>query len=228
MKPFLFFILTATAALVPGPQSAAQEMSMGGKPVPAAPPTTPTAAKPVSRAQEILNRFDKNKDGRLDDDEKADAHEVMLQEQMAKEAPPASAEGIGYFQALALELFDRNHDGQIDEAERAAATAFVERGDLAVTRETLLRRFDLNRDGKLDEAERRESQAYASEHRGELMREILLKRYDVNLNGQFEPEEKTAIRADLMNVPVLPALEAARGPEQTSARSSGDATKPGR
>lgn len=219
MKTFSLLILIAAVAIMPASRSAAQEMNPVGKAV--SPPSTPASAKPVSRAAEILKRFDKNNDGRLDDDEKTDAHEVMLLEQMAKEAPPASAQGLGYFPELALELFDRNHDGQIDDGERADATAFLEKEDPAAVRETLLRRFDQNRDGKLDDPERRESEAYATEHRGELMREVLLKRYDANVNGQLEPEEKTAIRAAFISMPISPEPErpAPRGAAQTPGRT---------
>ena len=174
----------------------------GSMPLP--PNSASSSTKLGTRAEEILKRFDKNRDGRLDDDEKADAHDVMLQETMAKEAPPPSAQGLAYFQELAVELFDRNHDGRIDDAERVAATGFVERSDALATQETLLSRFDRNRDGKLDDFERRESQAFAVEHRGEFMREVLLKRFDANSNGRFEPEEKTAIRAAFMSMPALP------------------------
>lgn len=209
MKTLPLFLCAAAAfTFGSAERSRAEEMNPAAKSTSPAPPAA-GVMKPVSRAAEILQRFDKNRDGRLDDDERADAHDVMLQEQMAKEAPPASAQGLGYFPELALELFDRNHDGQLDEGERAAAMAFLERGDPDATRETLLRRFDQNRDGKLDDPERREAAAYAVEHRGELLREVLLRRYDANANGQLEPEEKTAVRAAFMSTPLLPELESA-------------------
>jgi Ca2+-binding EF-hand superfamily protein len=186
--------IAVAAAFLATPGSIAEEMMAPEKSPPAA-KAAPGPAKPVSRSEEILQRFDKNHDGRLDDDEKADAHEVMLQEQMGKEEQQASAQALKEWEALASDLFDRNFDGRIDPVERLEALAFVERDDPAAVRETLLLRFDRNRDGKLDEAEQREANAYATEHRGELMREVLFKRYDVNANGHFEPEEKMAIRA---------------------------------
>lgn len=217
MKTFPLFVLAA-ATVIFAEAGMAQDMSDRGKAV--ARQAATSAPKAGSRTAEILKRFDKNKDGRLDDDERAEAHETMLQEQMAKEAPPPGAQGLGYFPELALELFDRNHNGQLDEDERTEAGAFVERGDPEATREALRRRFDQNRDGKLDDAERRESAAYAIEHRGELMREVLFKRYDANGNGQLEPEEKTAVRAALMTTPV-PAGPETPGPHAAT-------TTPGR
>src|SRR5688572_8516315 len=170
MKPWLLFTAMAAFSGMGLTGGKAQEMMMNEKPA-----VVPTpAAKPLSRAEEILIRFDRNADGRLDDDEKTDAHHIMLLEQMAKEAPPPERRGLGYLQSLAVELFDRNQDAKIDEEERAAATAFLEHGDPAVTREALLIRSDRNRDGKLDEVEERESRAFAVEHLGELMHDVLL------------------------------------------------------
>ncbi|MEO7413649.1 MAG: hypothetical protein ABIZ81_09850 [Opitutaceae bacterium] len=226
MKKLISLCLTGSFVLSISLPGKAQEMMSGENPVATKGAQTrsqpaSSSTKPLSRAEEILKRFDKDRDGRLDEDEKADAHDVMLQEQMAKEAPPPAAQGLAYFQELALELFDRNHDGRIDEPERAEATGFVERGDATATRETLSNRFDRNRDGKLDDFERRESEAYVVEHRGELLKEILLKRFDANGNGQLEPEEKTALRAALMSAPTLP-MEVERAAQPTSA-----AKKPG-
>lgn len=193
---FVFASITTTGAI------RAEEAMSAPKPLAIA-TGMPAAANPANRAEEILKRFDKNGDGRLDDDEKADAHEAMLQETMAKEAPPETVRSLAHFRPLALELFDRDQDGTLDEAEQTAATAFLESGEVAVTREVLLTRFDANRDGKLDDNERREAQAFAVEHRGELLQEVLLRRFDVNGNRQLDPEEKTAVRAALMTSVVL-------------------------
>jgi Ca2+-binding EF-hand superfamily protein len=217
MKPLLLFTLAAVLATSRS-MGTAQEMMSGEKSPSSLAAVPAPVAKTLSRADEILQRFDKNGDGRLDDDEKADAHEVMLQERMAKELPPAELQGLGYFQSLAVELFDRNHDGRIDESERSDATIFLERGDLMVTQETLTARFDRNRDGKLDDPERREAQAYAIEHQGEFMREVLLKRFDGNGNGQLEAEEKTAVRAAFMAMPTPQSLPA--GEERDSRQTT--------
>ena len=221
-SPALAFVF---ASLLVSAGVCAEEAMTDGKPPSARPPgsaaaTVPTStlapAKPVSRAAEILKRFDKNGDGKLDDDEKADAHETMLQEQMAKEATTAFSRGLGVYQALALELFDRNHDGRLDENERLDALAFVQQRTDGAMREALLKRFDRNNDGKLDDAERRESENYAEEHRGELMQEVLLKRFDKNANGELDPDEKTTIR-EAFAAPVAvakPPVSPAGAPEE--------------
>jgi Ca2+-binding EF-hand superfamily protein len=198
-------VLTATVAGLflalglPG-----QETMMGENPGQTeARETVPSEAKAparqLSRAEEVLKRFDKNRDGKLDEDERADAHEVMLQEQTAKSAKavsPGGPRGFGPFQATALELFDRNRDQQLDAAERLRASAFLQQHDEAL-RQVTLTRFDKNTDGRLDETERHASQNFAAEQRGELMRDVLLKHYDANANGQLDAGEKVEIQKGL-------------------------------
>src|SRR5882672_4410553 len=61
------------------------------EPKPAEKPAAPApAAMKRSRAAELLQRFDLNHDGKLDEDELAAAHEVMLKEQMDRQAALAA------------------------------------------------------------------------------------------------------------------------------------------
>ncbi len=83
----------------------------------------------------LIQRYDRNHDGRLDADELAAAHESMLNEKQGGGAG-------GAFRAALVRRFDRNGDGRLDKTERAAA------------RQALLARFDTNHDGRLDEDER--------------------------------------------------------------------------
>ena len=101
-----------------------------------------------ARDADLLKRFDKNGDGKLDEDELADAHEIMRDEQMARMegTAPEAREKI-------LERFDTNRDGRLDEEERAAMRKALAEGQAAF-RARLMERFDLNHDGKLDPAER--------------------------------------------------------------------------
>jgi len=107
----------------------------------------------------ILQRFDKNHDGKLDEDETADAHEAMLQEQMGRQAAIAAAPGGDQARQRALAMFDKNHDGRLDDEERAEmekanrAQGLGPAGVPVAGRERFVRLFDKNGDGKIDDAE---------------------------------------------------------------------------
>jgi Ca2+-binding EF-hand superfamily protein len=102
-------------------------------------PQAARSAAPDSAQIELLQRYDKNHDGKLDEAELAAAHESMLQAGFNR---PAGGERAGRRQAWLIKHFDRNGDGKLDEAERAEA------------RRVILERFDTNHDGRLDEDER--------------------------------------------------------------------------
>ena len=92
------------------------------------------------RGKRLLERFDKDGDGKLSPEEKKAAFEQF------------KANRPEMYQKL-LEKFDKNGDGKLDENERAAAKeAFKERsGEM---RKKVLEKFDKNGDGKLDENEK--------------------------------------------------------------------------
>lgn len=96
---------------------------------------TPSAAITANEA-ELLQRYDTNHDGKLDEAELAAAHEAML-----KEGATAKGQG-GRFRPAMLKRFDKNGDGQLEESERAEM------------RKYFLTRFDKNGDGRLDDDER--------------------------------------------------------------------------
>lgn len=151
-------VLAATLFLVPA--RGAEEMKPGEKSV------APPPAMKANRAEEILRRFDLNHDGKLDEDEAAAAHEVMLKEQLDRQAAQTAGPNAGRFFERMLAMFDQNHDGRLDDDERAAARKYAEEhglGEGGPTREMLIKRFDLNGDGQLDEAERAALQKFLSE-----------------------------------------------------------------
>jgi hypothetical protein len=120
---------------------------------------------PASRGAEVLKRYDKNGDGRLDDDERADAREAMMAEQIDRQMarPAAAAGGVEVYRARVLALFDRNQDGRLDDEERAAAQKFAEDRTAApaeTLREELFKRFDRNANGRIDAAERPAAQEF--------------------------------------------------------------------
>src|SRR5215207_9004749 len=123
--------------------------------------------KAEKRAEAMLKRFDKNGDGRIDDDERADAKEIMLQEQVeritAQSTLPAA---LAPFRTEIMEMFDKNRDGRLDDEERNSAQRYATRQDRPVIEvEDLNKRFDKNGDGTIDAGERATIDRFLSELR---------------------------------------------------------------
>jgi Ca2+-binding EF-hand superfamily protein len=192
-------ILTCVAAL--GFRAQAEERK----------PDFPGRDKPVApiRQKLMMQRFDKNKDGRLDDIEKAE---------MKKE------------HQRILEQFDKDNDGRLDLEERKAfmqerRKKFGPRpgGDAAKgpqkdrpdaprmnpqRHQQILEKFDANDDGKLDEQERR---AAFKKHRERMGRErkgadggppserhkMMLERFDADNDGRLNQQERAKMRSEM-------------------------------
>lgn len=157
------------------------------------------AAKAARKADELLKRFDQNRDGRLDDDERANAKDAMMQEQLDRQMARVNAGpgGSERFRAQALALFDANKDGRLDDDERAEAQKFAEaRQDPLSARDDLTKRFDRNQDGRLDADERSQAEAFLVELRAygaSRMRDGLLRQFDRNVDGKLDDQEMTAL-----------------------------------
>ena len=183
-------LLAATLFLAAASRLAADE------PKPAPPPAP---AMRLDRADELLKRFDKNGDGKLDETELADAHEAMLKEQLDRQAIQATRPNADQFRAKMLEQFDRNHDGRLDDDERAEMRKYIEEhglGETGEVREELMKRFDKNADGKLDDAERAEMMKFLQERRtqgGAQMRDFLLLSFDLNGDGKIDDAEMATL-----------------------------------
>src|SRR5687768_16230849 len=148
-------VTSATLFLILSSATAAQAQDM----------TATSAARAARKADELLKQFDKNGDGKLDDDERADAKEQMMKEQVDRQMARAAAlpGGLEQFRVEALQLFDLNRDGRLDDEERSAAKKF------AAAREggnggsdDLNKRFDKNGDGTLDAEERARVEGFLS------------------------------------------------------------------
>ncbi|MBI2511915.1 MAG: EF-hand domain-containing protein [Opitutae bacterium] len=96
-----------------------------------------------ARQRELLEKFDKNHDGRIDDEEKLAARAYMR---------GMSGGGPKERYKKALKLFDKNGDGKLDDAERTEAEKARE--EFQANREAVLKRFDRDGDGVLNEEER--------------------------------------------------------------------------
>ena len=111
------------------------------------PATAPANPRLTPKEHELLQRFDTNHDGKLDDQELAAAHEAMHQEEMGKAADRAQR-----LYGKLLEKFDVEKKGSLNPAEQAQALAFLEANAKPVYQK-LLQKFDKNGDGKIDPAE---------------------------------------------------------------------------
>ncbi len=150
----------------------------------------------------MLEKFDVNKDGQLDDQEKA----AMKAEFEAKHAE---------MKQKMLEKFDVNKDGQLDDQEKAAMKAEFEakhgdkkpgcgprgprhhkghgpKGDM---HKRMLEKFDANKDGQLDDQEKAAMKAEFEAKKAE-MKQKFMEKFDTNKNGQIDEDEKAAIKAD--------------------------------
>jgi Ca2+-binding EF-hand superfamily protein len=97
-------------------------------------------------AASLIERYDADKDGKLDQQELEAAH-------------AARGEAM---KARMLERFDANKNGVLDPEEREAAKAAREQ-----RRAELVKRFDANGDGKLDQTEREAARKEFRGRRGE-------------------------------------------------------------
>ena len=165
------------------PTLAGQEMAAGA-----------TAAKSTKRAEELLQRYDKNGDGRIDDDERAEAKEVMMKEQIDRQMGRATLPGgLEQFRAQALELFDKNRDGRLDDSEKAAAQKLVAvRDEAAINAALLAKRFDKNGDGMIDAGEQATIESFIGELRAmnsTQARSDLMRMFDRDTDGKISDEE---------------------------------------
>ncbi len=200
LPPAMLFLFTGLRAADTQPATAAATA-----PVPAAATVqrAPENALPPGRmtAEEILKRFDKNGDGKLDEDEAAAAHEAMLDAQMQRRAA-ATAAKPGQIPPRLLAMFDRNHDGQLDDAERAEMRKYLEThgpagggGALMGMRQEIVRRFDQNHDGKIDDAEWAELGPVLRQRLEAMLQQ--LHRIDKNGDGIIDDEEWAAATGPL-------------------------------
>lgn len=146
--------------------------------------------------QELIKKYDKNGDGKLDEDEKAAAHAAMRKE---------GAGGAMDRYKQILMRFDKDGDGKLNDAERAEAEkarAMIERnGGEAKFSAMILKRFDKNGDGRLDDAERAEARKFRDEQ---------IKKFDKDGDGKLnDAEREEALKAFMAEDAATPAKAAA-------------------
>jgi Ca2+-binding EF-hand superfamily protein len=139
MKPFSLLAAYIAATLFITSAGRAADTAPASSDTSALQETQPTQPALSPRQAAILKRFDKNGDGKLDENEKAAARAAGEKRRAA---------GKGKLHERILQRFDKNGDGVLDDAERTAALAELE------TRPNFIKRFDKDGDGKLSPEER--------------------------------------------------------------------------
>jgi hypothetical protein len=124
------------------------------------------------RKKEFMEKYDTNKDGRIDDNERRAYYEARKQEYM-------------------LRNYDANKDGKIDEQEKEA----MEKKREEQRQKYLLNRWDRNKDGQLDEEEKSSMNKYYEERkkRYEEYRQIrdgFRKQADADGDGNLNDDER--------------------------------------
>ena len=171
---------------------------------------------PRQNFQELIKRFDRDGDGRLNEQERQ-----VMQQEMQKRASPATARPS---REDVIKKYDRNGDGRLDARELAAM-----RSQMARTRDgagnrpsgnnrpggdnrAMIERFDTNKNGRLDPPEQQKMRealqqrqtdkpsqpqrpAQAGDRSSGANRQQALQRFDANGNGRLDPEELQKARA---------------------------------
>jgi Ca2+-binding EF-hand superfamily protein len=172
-----------------GPRGSGDIGSLGGPGQPDDP-----AGRMDRFRQEMLKRFDKNGDGKLDEAEQAEADKARA-EFIQKRGGPEAAR----MREEMIKRFDRDGDGKLDADEladlEAARQQMQQLGGAGRFREQMMKMFDKNGDGVLDEAERAEAAKF---------REEQVRRFDKNGDGKLDPEERAeALKAFMTEHPEM-------------------------
>lgn len=146
-----------------------------------------------SRMADMLERFDKDGDGELNEEERQAAREAFRAEREARR------------QAWLLEQYDKDGDGVLNEAEQAQLDADreareAERAKRAAENERrALDAYDADGDGVLSEAEKQEGRQARREYMME-QRQAFTDRFDTNGDGELTGDERQGIRETMGQV----------------------------
>jgi len=152
----------------------------------------------VNMRAEILKKYDKDGDGKLNEQEKA----AMLADRKAEMDKARQAHE---------KEFDKNGDGKLDDAERKAMmdARQAQREKFMKERE---KAFDKDGDGKLSDEERKAMMDEMQKRHplAAQRHQEMLKRFDKDGDGKLSDEERKAMMAamDLERKPAAPALPA--------------------
>lgn len=151
----------------------------------------------------VLARFDSDKDGKLNAEERKRARSALAKQNRAGNGNTAGRNNQRS-RAEVLKRFDVNGDGKLSEQERrkmrqrlantgAANPANPTPNSPAVARREMLKRFDKDGDGKLNKQEQAAARKFAQQRfSGSLKRPEVIKRFDKNADGKLDATERRA------------------------------------
>ncbi|MDH3584851.1 MAG: hypothetical protein OER86_11625 [Phycisphaerae bacterium] len=139
------------------------------------------------RRQQFMERFDKNGDGELSDDERREGFAAMKKEHE-------------------LRTYDKNEDGEVTDDERAAVRQEWEKR-MADRREeyrqrALLRKYDQDKDGELNPVEKANLEADEAAEKAKLAEntKAVVKKYDADEDGKLSKAEVAAMQKKIETV----------------------------
>ncbi len=150
--------------------------------------------------EEFVKKYDKDKDGELNEQERRDAYAAMRADSEKRRAEY-------------IKLYDKDGDGELNEDERRAArTAAWARwkkenperaAEIEIRRAEFVKQYDKDNDGELSSEERREAYRARWEQfkkdnperaaNMERRRKEFMKRFDKNSDGEINDDERKAI-----------------------------------
>ena len=122
----------------------------------------------AATSQPILDKFDKDGDGKLDDDEQAAMHKAVAERRRQE----------------MLKKYDKDGDGKLSKEERAA----MPKPQPRQPSQEMLKKFDKDGDGKLNDEERAAAKAAREAERAQLVKE-----FDKDGDGKLGKEERAAM-----------------------------------
>ena len=155
------------------------------------------------QARRDLAKFDRNKDGRLDEKDIAERDRYNAESQKRQAEIKKRHDDL-------MRKYDKDGDGRLSGEEKAAAKAAYRQEAMKRSaaakeagkkkmeeyrRRKEVSKFDRNKDGRLDEEESAALNKYRAERKRR--KDEYLKKYDTNGDGQVSVEERTRYRQQL-------------------------------
>jgi len=148
--------------------------------------------------QKVLEQFDANKDGKLDEAEREKAKAEFARRRGAAKDRPNPEAAQKRFQEI-LAKFDKDGDGRLNEEEKAAARkSFAGKrpkpnAAAGARMKEIIAKFDKDGDGKLNDEERAAARKAMAGQFAARRKEIV-KKFDKDGDGKLDEAEKAALQ----------------------------------